>query len=226
VVDHRPDHRPPGEAELREEASPEGDHEGEDARSSDLPVDSDVPEQTRASARLRAHHVLRDRWDILLVIAAGGSLGSLARWALTTTFPYEQGGFAWATAVENVTGAFVLGVLMVFILDVWPTTRYARPFLGVGVLGGYTTFSTYMLDTRVMLAEGHVPAALAYLFGTLVTGLLAVWLGVLSARTVVAAVERGHRRRHADGARAAEDPASPTEPPRDRTHDSRARSTR
>jgi CrcB protein len=225
VVDHRPDHGPPGEADVREEASAEGDREGEDARSSDLPVDSDVPERPRAAA-LRAHHVLRDRWDILLVIAAGGSLGSLARWALTSTFSYEQGGFAWATAVENVTGAFVLGILMVFVLDVWPTTRYARPFLGVGVLGGYTTFSTYMLDTRMMLAEGHVPAALAYLFGTLVTGLLAVWLGVLSARTMVAAIERGHRRRNVDLARAAEDPASTTEPPHDPTHESPARSTR
>lgn len=226
MADHRPAHSPPGEADLREEESAEGNHGGEDAQSSDLPVDSDVPEQSHTASRRRAHHVLRDRWDILLVIAAGGGLGSLARWALTTTIPYEHGDFAWATAMENVTGAFVLGVLMVFILDVWPTTRYARPFLGVGVLGGYTTFSTYMLDTRMMLAEGNVPAALGYLFGTLVTGLLAVWAGVLSARTMVAAVERRHRRRRATRSRAAGDPASPMEPHHDPTHEPPARSTR
>jgi CrcB protein len=97
--------------------------------------------------------------------------------------------------VENVTGAFALGVLMVFVLDVWPSHRYLRPFLGVGVLGGYTTFSTYMLDTRGLLADGHDLSAVAYLFGSLVLGLLAVAAGVLLARVLVQLAERRRRRR-------------------------------
>jgi CrcB protein len=81
---------------------------------------------------------------------------------------------------------------MVFVTDVWPPSRYVRPFLGVGVLGGYTTFSTYMLDTRTLVADGHVPLAVAYLFGTMAAGLAAVWAGIITSRL---AVRRGRARR-------------------------------
>ncbi len=166
-----------------------------------LPVDSDVPEQPTRTARRRAARVLRDRWDVLLVIAAGGALGSLARWALSAAIPHATGGFPWATWLENVTGGLVLGALMVLILDFWPPSRYLRPFAGVGVLGGYTTFSTYMLDTRTLLAAGRLPAALGYLLGTLLAGLAAVWVGVLAARALVAGVEQRRRHRHDPEAR-------------------------
>jgi len=139
--------------------------------------------------------VLRARWDILVVIAVSGALGSLARWALSEAFAQRGGHIAWSTWSANVSGAFMLGSLMVFVLDVWSTTRYVRPFVGVGVLGGYTTFSTYMLDTRTLLASGHAPAAFGYLFGTLLSGLLAVWAGVWSARACVVTAARLHRRR-------------------------------
>jgi CrcB protein len=140
---------------------------------------------------------VRERWDVLLVIAAGGALGSLGRWALAEAFPHGEGHVAWGTFVANVTGALLLGVLMVLVLDVWPPHRYVRPFLGVGVLGGYTTFSTYMLDTRALLASGEVPTALTYLFGTLLCGLAAVWAGIALTRGLVAAgVRRRRRHRH------------------------------
>ena len=138
---------------------------------------------------------LRDRGDILLVIAVGGALGSLGRWAVTATVPHATGDVPWATVIENVTGAFALGVLMVFVLDVWPSRRYLRPFLGIGVLGGYTTFSTYMLDTRTLLADGHALTAFAYLFGSLLLGLVAVAAGVVIARLLVQRAERRRRRR-------------------------------
>jgi len=159
--------------------------------------------------------VLRDRWDILIVIAAGGALGSLVRWGVGEALPHRDDQVAWGTAVENVSGAFLLGVLMVFVLDVWPTTRYVRPFLGVGVLGGYTTFSTYMLDTRALVASGHVPAAFGYLFGTLLTGLVAVWAGGLLARAVVAGAVRRHERRRARAR--VDDMTSPHDPDQDAT---------
>jgi CrcB protein len=92
-------------------------------------------------------------------------------------------------------GEFALGFLMVFVLDVWPSHRHLRPFLAVGVLGGYTTFSTYMLDSRTLLADGHVLSAFAYVVGSLLLGLLAVSGGVLLARLLVQRAERGRRRR-------------------------------
>jgi CrcB protein len=185
------------------EDKPEGHDAGTDedrhaaTKPRHLPMDPDVPEQAAVSASRRAVRVLQDRWDILLVIAAGGALGSVARWGVTAALPHPADGVPWATWLENVTGAFILGALMVLILDVWPPSRFVRPFWGVGVLGGYTTFSTYMLDTRTLLGTGQVPAAFGYLFGTLLTGLLAVWAGVLLARAAVTAAERRHQHRHA-----------------------------
>jgi CrcB protein len=136
---------------------------------------------------------VRHSWDVLAVVGVGGALGSLARWALSEAVPHGEGRVAWATAVENVSGAFLLGLLMVLALGPARSSRYLRPFLGVGVLGGYTTFSTYMLDTRALLAAGHLPAALGYLFGTLVAGLVAVWAGVGIGRGLLAAGGRGRR---------------------------------
>lgn len=227
------DAHPGGADRPRSEDPAEGDlsgghHPHPTAGPEELPVDPDVPAST--NARGRAPRVLRDRWDILLVIAAGGALGSLARWAVTTALPHATDGVPWATWLENVTGAFVLGALMVFVLDVWPPSRYVRPFFGVGVLGGYTTFSTYMLDTRTLLSAGQVTTAFGYLLGTLLSGLLAVWLGVLVARTAVTEMERRHRRRREQKSRdpdqtsaAGPNPAGDTDHDPDRTLDPRSR---
>ena len=127
---------------------------------------------------------MRDKIDLtlLLVIAAGGALGSLARWSVGEAFSSGHGSFPSATFLENVSGAFALGVLMVFVVDVWPPSRYRQPFLGVGVLGGFTTFSTYALDARSLLVAGRAPLAAAYVLGTLAAGLTAVWFGIFLAR--------------------------------------------
>jgi CrcB protein len=76
-----------------------------------------------------------------------------------------------------VTGCLLIGVLMVLITDVWSAHRLLRPFLGTGVLGGYTTFSTYTVDAQRLMAAGHARTALAYLAATLVAALLAVYAG-------------------------------------------------
>jgi CrcB protein len=127
----------------------------------------------------------KSRWDVVLVVAAGGALGSLARWGLGEVLAAGAGRFPWATFIENVTGSFALGALMVFVIDVWPPSRYVRPFVGVGVLGGFTTFSTYALDTRALVVADRVPLAAVYLFGTLAAGLAAVWLGIAVARLII-----------------------------------------
>lgn len=149
----------------------------------ELPIDSDTSGDTIGAAR-RWGSFLGSRWDVLLAISVGGALGSLARWGVGELVPWSGTGFPWATFIENVSGGLALGVLMVFVLDVWPPHRYLRPFLGVGVLGGYTTFSTYMLETRHLLVEGQPATAFAYLGGSLLVGLVAVWIGIASARLV------------------------------------------
>jgi CrcB protein len=156
-----------------------------------------VSEPAAPQAHRRAARVLRERWDILLVIAAGGALGSLARWGLSVTVPVATGAAPWvATGIENVTGGLLLGALMVLILEVWPPNRYLRPFVAVGILGGFTTFSTYMLDAFTLLAAGSVPVAFGYLLGTLLAGLFAVWSGIVVTRAAIRVVARHHRRKH------------------------------
>jgi len=132
---------------------------------------------------------------VLALVAAGGALGSLARFGVSEALPASGAGFPWATFLVNVTGCFLLGLLMVLVLDVWPSYRLLRPFLGVGVLGGYTTFSTYALEARDLMAAGQLVTALGYVGGSLVAGLLAVAGGVAGMRAVVVRSEDRRRRR-------------------------------
>ena len=131
-------------------------------------------------------------WTVLLSIGAGGAVGAAARWGVSQAAPAAPGRFPWATFGVNVSGCLVLGVLMVFVVDVWPPRRYVRPFLGVGVLGGYTTFSTYMLEARSLVVGGEQGLAAVYLLGSLLAGLLAVWVAIVATRAAVR--RRRHRR--------------------------------
>lgn len=132
--------------------------------------------------------MLREHGDLLAPIAAGGAIGSLARWGLATALPHADGSWPWATSLTNVSGSLLLGLLMAFVLGPWSTVpfwgRYLRPFLGVGMLGGYTTFSTYELETYVLL--GQAPAlAMLYLLVSVVAGIGAAWLGLTLGRVLV-----------------------------------------
>lgn len=123
-------------------------------------------------------------WDIVLVIAAGGAVGGAARHALNLAIVEREGGFPWSTFVENAVGSFLLGMVMFFLLQVAAPSRYARPFLGVGVLGGFTTFSAYTFDTRELLMSGQSALAGLYLFGSVAACLLAVAAGATAARAI------------------------------------------
>lgn len=118
-------------------------------------------------------------WDIVLVVGAGGALGGAARYALNVA----MGGGPLATFTENVLGSFLLGALMVVVMA--RPTRYARPFLGVGVLGGFTTFSAYVIDTHELISDGRTPLAMAYLFGSVAAGMLACVIGMAFARRIL-----------------------------------------
>lgn len=122
---------------------------------------------------------------VLGVIAAGGALGALARYGVGILLPTEPGRFPWGTFAINVSGCLLIGVLMVLVTDVFAGRPLLRPFVGVGALGGFTTFSTYANEIRGLLRPGSVPLAFAYLAGTLVCALLAVLLGMIVTRRLV-----------------------------------------
>jgi CrcB protein len=146
-----------------------------------LPTDPDVDlHDPRQRAELFGHHL-----DVLAVIAAGGALGALARYGIGVAFPAAKHGFPWATFGINVLGSLLIGALMVLVTDVFTGQRLIRPFFGVGVLGGFTTFSTYAVDIQRLVNGGAAGVALLYLFGTLLAALLAAYAGVAITRSVL-----------------------------------------
>ncbi|PZG22044.1 fluoride efflux transporter CrcB [Micromonospora craterilacus] len=120
--------------------------------------------------------------SLLAAVAAGGVVGGLARHGLTVAWPYPPRGFPWAIFTVNVSGCLLIGVLMVLVTEVWRAHRLVRPFLGTGLLGGYTTFSTYAVQVQQAVAVGAVRTGLLYLAGTLLTALAAVWVGMALTR--------------------------------------------
>jgi fluoride exporter len=149
-----------------------------EALAADSDVDLRVPRQ-RAELR-------RAPWAVLSVISAGGVLGAVARYGLGQAFPAAPDGFPWATFGINVVGCLLIGVLMVLIAEVWSGRRLIRPFLGVGVLGGFTTFSTYVVDIQRLVDLGAAGTALLYLAGTAVAAIAATYVGLATARWGVA----------------------------------------
>jgi CrcB protein len=143
----------------------------------DSDVDLHVPRQR--------YELRRAPWAVLGAISAGGVAGALARYAISTA-----AGSVWATFAINVAGCLLIGVLMVVITEVREAHALVRPFLGVGVLGGFTTFSTYVVDIQRMLEGGDPRTALLYLVATPVSALIAVYAGVRATRRL-APVPRG-----------------------------------
>ncbi len=143
-----------------------------------------------ASQRSKA----RPRLDVLAVIAGGGVLGAEARYGVSVMVPHAPTTFPWSTLLINAAGCVLIGVLMVVITEVTTPHRLARPFLGVGVLGGFTTFSTYAVDAQQLLVGQRPGTALAYLGGTVVAALAGVSLGVTGTRAVTGLLRRAGRR--------------------------------
>ncbi|SDD58269.1 fluoride efflux transporter FluC [Glycomyces harbinensis] len=126
----------------------------------------------------------------LTAVAAGGAIGALARHALTVALPAPPGSFDLATFLANTAGGLLIGILMVILTEVRPGARLVRPFLGVGVLGGFTTFSTYIVGIgRAIDAEAQL-LAVAYAFATLAAALTAAALGMWATRRAVARPRR------------------------------------
>ncbi|MTE14371.1 fluoride efflux transporter CrcB [Nocardia sp. CT2-14] len=144
------------------------------------PVDSDIdlhrPEQRQ--------ELLRSPGATLAVVSIGGAVGALARYGLALAWPTPAAGFPWTTFATNVIGCFLIGVLMVVVTEIVTAHPLVRPFLGVGILGGFTTFSTYANETRGLIQPGTVATAFLYMAATLVCALLATLLALRVTRAV------------------------------------------
>ena len=124
----------------------------------------------------------RTQLDVLLAIAFGGALGAPARYGVAQLVHVAPDTFPWATFWTNISGCFALGLALIFVLERFPPTRYVRPFLATGFLGAYTTYSTFAVETDLLVKNGHVGVALTYAIASLLAGFAAVWAGIALAR--------------------------------------------
>ena len=121
-----------------------------------------------------------------LLVAVGGALGSMTRYGVSLALPAREGGWPVATFLINVSGSFLIGLLAGWLATRDATGEPWRLLLSVGVLGGYTTFSAYSLETMRLIERGDLVGASTYSIGSVVAGLVAVALGLFLARRVFA----------------------------------------
>ena len=121
-----------------------------------------------------------------LLAALGGALGALARWGVATALPHSTGGWPWATLLVNLTGCLLLGALTAALTARSPEPPWARPFLAVGVLGGYTTYSAFAVEVVGLADAGAGVLAAGYVLASVLGGVLAVAAGALAVRAAPA----------------------------------------
>ncbi len=120
----------------------------------------------------------------MLLVAAGGAIGAAARYLAGLWIVARLGtGFPWGTFFVNVTGSFLIGIVLVLV-ERGALPPGARLFVAVGICGGYTTFSSFSYETLQLLNGGDAGPVLLNIFGQLLFCLLAVYLGVVFARAL------------------------------------------
>jgi CrcB protein len=152
-----------------------------------IPIDpdlvDDVPPPRRTS---RPYAPYRVDPRLLVAVAAGGALGAPARFAISRLLPTAAGSFPWATLWTNLSGAFVLGFVLVFLLERFRPSRYLRAFIGTGFCGAYTTVSTLAVETDLLIRDDHYLTATTYVTVSVLAGLAVVYFGMALARLLPA----------------------------------------
>jgi CrcB protein len=133
---------------------------------------------------------LRRRGPVYAVIAVGGFAGGNARYALGLVWPDVPGQYPWTTFGINVSGAFVLALLLVLILEAWEAPTWLRPLVGTGFLGAFTTFSAVAFALDRFAAADQWLLFCSYMGFSVLGGLAAASFGVVLGRSWVAARTR------------------------------------
>jgi CrcB protein len=154
-----------------------------------VPVDLDLDEAARRG-RDRSRWP-RIHWATVAAVAVGGFAGGLARYGIGLAWPTPVGEFPWAIWVVNTSGAFILGLVLVVVLEVLPPTRYVRALVGTGFCGALTTFSSVAADGDQLAAHGHAGLAVGYVLASVAAGLAAALIGIALGRTMAAHRETG-----------------------------------
>ena len=139
---------------------------GDDSGDVGVGIDPDIDPTARATEPVEA--------SVVAAVALGGVVGAIARYEAGLIWPSAPGTFPWTTFGINVLGCALIGILIVLVSEVCTRNRLLRPLLGTGVLGGFTTFSTYAYDIQRLIRTGHAVLAVGYLAGTVAAAVLAV----------------------------------------------------
>jgi CrcB protein len=128
----------------------------------------------------------RIHWRSVAAVGVGGFFGGVARYALGLAWPAHGAAFPWATFTINTTGAFLLALLLIVVLEVLPPTTYLRPGLGTGFCGAYTTFSSVAVAADQFTAHGRATLAAGYVGASVFAGLAAASFGMILGRSIAA----------------------------------------
>lgn len=145
-----------------------------------LPEDRPPPRDNSGHRRARQTQLV-----VLLAVGCGGSVGAFARYAVTLWLPTEAGAFPRGTFAINVTGAALLGFLLVLVTEHFHRSRIARLVIGTGFIGAFTTFSTYAVEADLLVRDGDTRMAAVYVVSSLAAGLTAVFAGISAGRLVL-----------------------------------------
>ena len=138
-----------------------------------------------------ASRVAPPAWLLYSAIFAGGLLGGTTRYLVGLALPSEPGGIPWGILLVNLLGSFVISLLLAGWFRRGHVAHPWRPFLATGLLGSFTTWSTFIADTYDLVVAGRDLVALVFVLGATALGVLAAGAGWLAAQRVVPAVDEG-----------------------------------
>lgn len=119
-----------------------------------------------------------------LLVMAGGAFGAALRFGLSRAVPMIAGVWPWATFVANVVGSLLMGVLAFWLVRKGAQGDQVRLLLGVGVLGGFTTFSAFSLEVAQMIENGQLTMAFGYAVASVLVALTALFAGLWVAKAL------------------------------------------
>jgi fluoride exporter len=120
----------------------------------------------------------------LILVMSGGALGAALRYGLARALPVTAGGWPWPTFAANVLGGLAMGVLAAWVLRGDNSAENLRLFVGVGVLGGFTTFSAFSLEMAQMIERGQIGMAATYALASVLLALAALFAGIAAAKAL------------------------------------------
>lgn len=125
--------------------------------------------------------------SLVLAVAAGGAIGAVARYGAMVGVTHLMGpGFPWGTLVVNILGSFAMGVVIELSALAWSPSPEVRALIVVGLLGAFTTFSTFSLDVVALLQRGAVVPAGLYVAGSVLVCVAGLYAGLALVRALLA----------------------------------------